>query len=278
VQILLISEVLHYTMVLSFLFLISQQLSQDVPTVPNPAEVSYYSGLPVSNWPTVRSVEAVFLDYDGTIEIGDALSPAIFQRLGAEADGDPSQPYSGAQLISEFNTIKEETGDESFKTQYFGGSTRVEELRTAIETLRDLTSGEVNMLSARWDPITGEEWAIYVHHVVNDYMGLGFTLPHVIGVDVKLSTGAYDKGGFMKRYLDSVGKSNANAVHADNSFKYIHSIMGNEADFLWVKTANGITKESLDLLITRASGDMDLESSAPSTMQIAIFLVLAIMI
>jgi len=264
-------------MLFSHLFLLSQILSQGVPpTVPNPTEVSYYSGIPVDQWPTVRALKVIFFDYDGTIEVGDALSPAIFQRLGAEPDGDPSQAYTGQQLIDEFNLMKQEMGEESFQSKYFGGATRVEELRTAIERLRTLTNEEVNMLSARWTPITGDEWAIFVHHVVTNYLGLGFTLPHVIGVDEKLSTGVYDKGGFMKRYLDTHGKSNEMAVHADNSFKYIHTIMGNGADFLWVKTSAGITKDSLDLLIKRASGNDELDNSAIaiSTLKILFMLIL----
>jgi hypothetical protein len=154
-----------------------------------------------------------------------------------------------------------ETNLSFFKHEYFGGQRRIDTLTESFATLRKITGGKVQVLTASWAPIPEREWAKYVLHVLN-FLGMGFDEAHVIAVWAPGPPKVPDKARALVAYLLQIHQGNQSMVRSEiegavlvgASFKYVPSVLKVGAAAMLPGTETGLQDQHLRQLILHAKG------------------------
>lgn len=187
-------------------------------------------------------LKALFLDFDGTIELNDELAEHVNEQLEKDWDArngngsfaqlkltDPTGAegsVTGEDMIKALATVKADltASGKDFTTTYFDQPEgRLNLLKTALEFTKTNNVRNI-VMSASWAPISAEAWKQYLANVI-DSLALS---NHFESIETVADPGGKTPGNKGRKMAEMMNGSLAGAVHVDNSFKYLQQVICGE--------------------------------------------------
>jgi hypothetical protein len=198
------------------------------------------------------NLSALFIDFDGTLELYDDLADDVNELLPTEIGlsaeeyaqkklddpqgANPTNQVTGAKMIAALEKVfatKCNSDTDTFLKMYFqnpaawGKPNRLEKLSKALTFFRD-NGVKTYVMSASWAPIGAGAWAEYLKNLTTDAkygLHLSDKFDGILTVADPGGKTPGNKAVKIAEVMTSLNKTMAFAVHIDNSYKYMQQVV-----------------------------------------------------
>ena len=220
-------------------------------------------------------IDALFLDFDGTLCDDNSFSEALLARCQTICECDCTATGGPGSLSGLVGNLPIDN-----ITTVFGGVARLHRLRAFISGLT-AARVRVRVLSTSWYPVGAAAWASYLERVAvlaelpfEPASEEGEAIIALVDPGPGLSA---NKGAAIAERLDAWGLARRQALFVDDSAGNIESA-GPYCDTVWLPQRQGIPESVLDYIEARALGCCSWAAGAGSSAAVAAEMGLAVLI